>query len=300
MKKYIILILILILLYQIQCKKIEQVYEQTPESINYGSLIYASNEVNCKNCHGIDFKGNGPEAKDLDIPVPDLTGVIPPEKTYLDYFKTISIGSQRTIKDGVNYHAYYSLTDKSKWGLAHYLYSMGKEPESSEGKKIRKEAIKKANEEIVQVYSKNRKWYIGDNKPSTEREKSVPLNDLIQNTNIQLIGDLPLNILTEKDITRVQEARIQYEDGYILYQNNCQSCHGLAGEGVQGSYNLGLLEESRKEPIRNVSRRVPSYIGIPKINKNNISKEVIYNKHNFYYSDEQWNDLINYIKAITE
>lgn len=300
MKQSIFLISLFILLYQIHCKKEENFYTPSPELINYGSLIYASSEVNCKNCHGIDFKGNGPEAKDLEIPVPDLTGSIAPEKTYLDYFKVISVGSPKTIKNGINYHAYYTLTDKSKWGLAHYLYSLGKEPNTSEAKKIRREALKKANEEIIQVYSKNRKWYLGDNKPATEREKAIPLKDLIQNTNTQLTSDISSYILSESDLARVIEARIQYEEGYYLYKNNCQSCHGIAGEGVQGSYYVGLLDDSRKEPVRNIPRRLPSFIGVPKISKNQISKEIIINKHSFYYSDEQWNEIINYIKAITE
>ncbi len=301
MRKYIFLLIILTnFLYQLHCKREQQIYEPSPENISYGSLIYASSEVNCKNCHGVDFKGNGPDAKDLDIPIPDLTGSIAPEKTYLDYFKVISVGSEKTIKNGINYHAFYSLTDRSKWALAHYLYSLGKEPDTPEGKKIRKDALKKADKEIHAVYSKNRKWYMGENKPATERENPIPLKELIQNTNFKPINDLPTNVITEKDITRVNEARIQFEEGYILYQNNCQSCHGIAGEGVQGSYNLGLLDESRKEPIRNIARRLPSFIGIPKISKDNVSKEIIYNKHSFYFSDEQWNDLINYIKAITE
>lgn len=295
MKKLIFFTIIML----IYCKEKEsKIYESTPEALNYGSIIYASSEANCKNCHGIDYKGNGPEAKDLGIPVPDFTGKIPPEKTPINYFKAISVGTDKTIKNGVNYHAFYSLTDKAKWALSNYLYSLQK-PLTGKDKEKRAEELNKAYKEIENIYSKNRKWYMGENTPSSEREKPIELNELIQKTNFSLEKDETQKTLTDEQKEKIFESRKLYQEGYFLYQNNCQSCHGIGGEGIQGSQLLGILENSRYDAIKGIARRKPSFVGIPKLT-NLITKESIIQKHNYNFSDEQWNELIQYIKAITE
>ena len=300
MDKRIILLILTTSFVYINCKDSDQkIYEPTIESINYGSIVYASSEVNCKNCHGVDYKGKGPDAKDLDVPVPDLTGVIAPEKTPLDYFKAISVGTEKTKKNGLQYHAYYSLTDKAKWALANYLYSLAQEPKTNEEKKVRQESLAKAMKEVREIYSKNRKWYMGENTPSTEREPSPRLEELIQKTNFKTEQDVSVKIPTEKELEAVFVARQNYEEGYHIYQNHCQKCHGIAGEGVQGSQFLGILDHSRYDAIKGIARRKPAFVGIPPL-RNNVKKEDVLKYHSYYLTEEQWNDLINYIKAITE
>ncbi|GIX41837.1 MAG: hypothetical protein KatS3mg129_1570 [Leptospiraceae bacterium] len=256
MKKQLILVNIILTFLLISCKdKKVKIYEPTPEALSYGSLIYASSEVNCKNCHGIDYKGNGPDAKDLDISVPDFTSKIPAEKTPLDYFKAISVGTEKTIKNGMNYHAFYHLTDKAKWALANYLYSLSKGPETAKEKEIRNQALITSWKEVEEIYKKNRKWYMGENTPSTEREPAPDLNEIIQKTDFTISQDVPVKIISEQQYEKVFKARELYEDGYNLYKNNCQNCHGLAGEGVPGAKLLGILDESRFDPIKGICKK---------------------------------------------
>ncbi len=298
MKKLNILILLLAIIF---CKnQNNSIYELTPESIHLGSKIYASGEWNCKNCHGVDLKGNGPDSKDLNVKVPDLTQKVNPEKTPLDYFKVISVGTEKTIKNGINYHEYYALTDKAKWALANYLYSMQKKLENEKEKEIRKEALNKSYQEVHEFYQKNRKWYLGKNTPSNQRAKSPSLNELIQNTNYKLEQEVSTTTLSEERINKVFKAREKYQDGYEIYKNNCQFCHGIGGEGVQGSYSLGVLEDSRYEPIKNIARRKSAFIGISDLKDKNVTQQSIINKHNYYFNDEQWSELLNYINAIME
>ncbi|MCS7206026.1 MAG: cytochrome c [Leptospiraceae bacterium] len=296
---YIFLLSIITLM--LYCKKEPEVYEATPDSINYGSIVYASTEMNCKNCHGVDYKGNGPEARDLDVKVPDFTAELTPEKTPLSYFKAISVGTNNTIKDGYNYHAYYYLTDKAKWGLANFLYSLGKEPKDLEIKKQWQEAVARDMKQVKEIYKENRKWYFGENTPASERTPSPDLEKTIQKTNYTVAKDISISTLDAKRAEKISKAREDYFDGYVLYQNNCQSCHGVGGEGIQGSSHIGLLDKSRYEPIKDIARRKAAYVGIPDLKNTAISKENIQKAHqNYSFTDEQWTTLIQYIKAIVE
>ncbi|MFN3604384.1 MAG: c-type cytochrome [Leptonema sp. (in: bacteria)] len=297
--------LMIIVLVVIGCSnKEELVYEPTPEAIHLGSKIYASNEVNCKSCHGNDYKSNTSDAqeiKDSGVNVPDFTAEISPEKTPLDYFKAISVGTPNTGNEMFNYHAYYSLTDKAKWALANFLYSLGKEPSTKEGKNIRKQALQKALQEVQSVYSKNRKWYLGKNTSSFERERPQPLDELIQKANYKIEKEESYTALKEEQIQKIFDLRKENYEGAFLYKTNCENCHGMAGEGVQGSLKINLLDESRSEPIKNIARRKSSYIGIPILESNQIQREKIEKIHPEYlFTENQWNDLINYLKKITE
>ncbi len=286
------------------CKNEVKIYEATPENLHLGSKIYASSEFNCKNCHGIDYKGNTSEAKELKekgIPVTDFTGPIPPEKTPLDYFKVISVGTNRTLDGDYNYHAYYNLTDSAKWALANFLYSLGQEPKTKEEIQKRKQALQSAIQEIESIYKNNRKWYLGENTPSQQREKSRPLQEMLQNTNFKLAQEYPYKILNEQKIQKILEIQNQYIEGSLIYVNNCQSCHGIGGEGVQGAANINVLDESRYEPIKNISRRKSAFVSISSLSIDSIKLEAIQKVHpDYYFTESQWNDLIQYLKIILE
>lgn len=303
-KKFLILFLVFFMGLYIGCSKEKPIYEATPESIHLGSKIYASNEVNCKNCHGNDYKSNTPDAKEIKdsgINVPDFTAELAPEKTPLDYFKAISVGTDKTGTQEYNYHAYYNLTDTAKWALANFLYSLGKEPQSEEGKKQRKIALNKAQLEVYSIYSKNRKWYMGKNTPSQQREKSEKLEDLIQKTNYNVEKDVSISVVNNEQLKKQEKFQEENPEGYRLYKENCQSCHGKIGEGVQGQMDINVLDESRNSPIKNIARRKSAFIGIEALNASKISKENILKAHKeLYFSEDQWNVLINYLKNIME
>ncbi len=294
-------LIFIILLISGYCKKTEKpIYMPTPQALNLGSLYYANSEGNCKSCHGVDYKGKGPDAKDLQVEILDFTSEIPPEKTPYDYFMAISIGTSKTVKDGYNYHQFYSYTDAAKWAMANFLYSLAKDPSDIEKKKIKQESYAKRMQEVKEFYKHNRKWYLGDNTPSIEREKSPALNEMIQKTNFQLATDYSFESLTEQRVNQIYEARENYEYGYYVYKYKCQNCHGIGGEGIQGVKSLGLME-SRSEYVREIARRKNSFISIPSLTKAKINQKTLNEVHpDIYLSEIEGIELINYLNAIVE
>lgn len=303
MKQLQIIIIMTTFLF-IGCKNEVTVYESTPESLHFGSIVYASNEVNCKSCHGSDYKGNTSDAKELKekgISVPDFTGMIPPEKTPLDYFMAISVGTNNTKSGDYNYHAYYNLTDRAKWALANFLYSLGQQPKTQEEINKRKQALQTALQQIQSVYKTNRKWYLGLNTPSQQREKSKSLQELIQNSTFKIEQEIPFIQPTEEKIKKIIELQSEFKEGAFLYKYNCQHCHGIAGEGVQGEIKINVLDESRNEPVKNISRRKSAFVSIKPLSRDTLKKETIQKEHPYYnFTENQWNHLIQYIYKILE
>ena len=154
------------------------IYEATPDSLYNGSLYYASSEYNCKSCHGTQWDGNGPEAKNLEkdgIKVPSFTDATPPEITPVDYFKAMTVGTANTKKLPSG-HAFQSHTDRGRWAMANFLYSLAPAVATKDQAK-RQEAMTKAMEEAKQAYSESRRWNMGF-VPLAERPKSPKLEDM--------------------------------------------------------------------------------------------------------------------------
>ena len=154
------------------------IYKATADSLYNGSVYYASSEYNCKSCHGIAWDGNGPEAKGLKeqgIEVPSFTDATAPEVTPVDYFKAMTVGTENTT-DLPSGHAYQSHTDRGRWAMAHYLYSLAP-PVSSKDKAKREEAIHAAMEEVKQAYASSRRWNMGFT-PLKERPQPPKLEEM--------------------------------------------------------------------------------------------------------------------------
>ena len=154
------------------------IYEATADSLYKGSLYYASSEYNCKNCHGTAWDGNGPEAKALKeqgIEVPSFVDATPPEVTPVDYFKAMTVGTEKT-KGVPSSHAYQSHTDRGRWAMANYLYSLAP-PVAGKDKLKREEAMHKAMEEVKKAYASSRRWNMGF-KPLAERPKAPELEKM--------------------------------------------------------------------------------------------------------------------------
>ena len=154
------------------------IYEATPDSLYKGSMYYASSEYNCKSCHGTAWDGNGPEAKALKeqgLEVPSFVDATAPEVTPVDYFKAMTIGTDNT-RDLPSGHAYQSHTDRGRWAMAHYLYSLAP-PLAAKDRAKRQEAIHKAMQEVEQAYASSRRWNMGYT-PLKERPQAPRLEEM--------------------------------------------------------------------------------------------------------------------------
>jgi mono/diheme cytochrome c family protein len=289
------------------CQKEAPIYEATAEALHRGSLYYSVSEANCKSCHGTDWNGNGPEARSLKeqgLPVPDFTAPLSPDKTVLDYFKAITTGTEKT-KSLPSGHAYQSHTDRARWAMANFLYSLGK-PSSDEAR--RKAASEAAMKEVRNVYAANRRWYMGDNRPSAEREKAPALEVLLQKAGFTPSSEISIVPVSDSRREATFHAQENQEEGYILYKNNCQSCHGVFGEGSQGAVHLGALPGSG-EGKGGIPRLKPVYSSIRDLaDIGDLSSRALSSAHNnrdafgqksYALTEEQWELLADYIKSIT-
>ena len=181
--KYKIIFLLLISLTINFCNKNvdSPVYVLNQSVLINGSLYY--NEAGCVRCHGISYKGDGPEAKTLEteksLIVPNFVRALPSKTTPLDYFKVITMGTEK-FKE----HAYQNYTDRGRWAMANYLYNLSLPPESIKDKDVNQErnlALKEMMKQVEEVYSKTRRWEMGytpiDNRPQSPKlEELLPKN----------------------------------------------------------------------------------------------------------------------------
>lgn len=290
----------------VACKKTPAIYESTPEALHNGSLYYTVSQYNCVSCHGTDFKGTGPEAKDLNdrgIKVPDFTAPLSPSKTALDYFKAVTVGTENT-KSLPSAHAFQSHTDRARWAMANFLYSLGK-PSSDEAKHKAAEAA--ALKEVKAVYDVNRKWYMGDNKPSADREKAPPFSELLSKAGFTPASEPSIVPVSDARRQTAAEAQANLPEGYALYRANCQRCHGSFGEGAQGSVTLISLP-GEGEAVKGFTRRKPVQPTIPDLADADLKADALRSAHEgklaFGQSDyglnaDQWEQLSAYLKSIT-
>lgn len=290
----------------VSCNRGAPIYEATPEALHNGSLYYAVSQYNCVACHGTDWKGSGPEAKGLTaqgITLPDFTAPLSPEKTPLDYFKAMTVGTEKT-KLLPNGHAFQSHTDRARWAMANFLYLQG-QPSSDESK--RKASVEAAMKEVRKTYDSNRKWYMGDNKPSAEREKAPGLSDLLSKAGFTPDAEPSIVPVTDARRAAAATAREEHTEGFLVYQANCQKCHGIFGEGAQGAVSLvGLTAEG--EGWKGIPRRKAVQAPIPDLADRTLSAAALRSAHEakhyagqsaYGLTEEQWEQLSDYLKSIT-
>lgn len=288
----------------VSCNQPDPIYADTAEARHNGSFYYATSEANCKNCHGTEWKGDGPDARNLNPKPTDFTVQLSADKTSLDYFKAITVGTDKT-KSMPSSHAYQSLTDRSRWAMANFLYSLGKPPKNEAQ---HKKAIIAANKQIQAEYSKNRRWYMGENTPSTDRPKSVAIDQMLDQASFTPTSEISLIEVSpaRKEVTF--HAQQNQPEGYQLYRSNCQSCHGVFGEGAQGAVHLSSLE-GKGEGVGGFPRRIPVAASIRDFSETgNLSVATLkaahlnteaFGQRSPNLSEDQWNEMTNYIKSIT-
>ncbi|MBW7857899.1 MAG: c-type cytochrome [Leptonema sp. (in: Bacteria)] len=288
----------------VSCNEPDPIYADTLEVRHNGSFYYATSEANCKNCHGTEWKGDGPDARNLNPKPTDFTVALDPNKTSLDYFKAITVGTDKT-KSMPSAHAYQSLTDRSRWAMANFLYSLGK-PSKNEAQ--RKKAIIAANKEMQSEYAKSRRWYMGANTPSSDRSTSEAIDKMLDKASFTPTSEISLIEVSPARKETTFSAQKNQPEGYQLYRSNCQSCHGVFGEGAQGAVHLSSLD-GQGEGVGGFPRRKPVGASIRDFTEvGNLSVAALQAAHlnteafgqrSPSLSDDQWNEMANYIKSIT-
>jgi len=290
----------------IGCNQQPPIYEPTEEAIHNGSLYYSVSEANCKSCHGTDWKGSGPDAKGLTergIKVPDFTAKPAPAKTVLDYFKAITVGTEKT-KSLPSGHAFQFHTDRARWAMANFLFSLAKPQTTPKAIKTADEARLAALKEMQSAYSKERRWYMGDNKPSAEREHSSTVEAMLSKAGYTPTREISIVPVSDARRQATFEAQENQPQGYTLYRNNCQSCHGVFGEGAQGAVHLTSLPGTG-EGVGGVPRLQPANASIRDLADSGQqvrtahADKAAFGQKSPALTDEQWQILTDYIKSIT-
>jgi mono/diheme cytochrome c family protein len=224
------------------------VYAVGPDTIYQGSIYYATG--GCAGCHGVGFDGQGPDARELadkGVVTPGFKDVaIDPGKTPTAYFKAITVGSERV--PGHNYQAY---TDRGRWAMAHFLYSLTKKP-AGEAAQTHALAVAAGEAEAADAYAKSRRWEMGY-KPIGERPRSPALNTMLASTALEA----EISAGAVDDARRARAEALAEAPGADLYNNNCARCHGVYGEGSARAVRIGPVP-CKDEPTRNC----PVFLGV--------------------------------------
>ena len=143
-------------------------YELSKKLLIDGSIYY--NQASCANCHGLAYDGKGPAAEKLKeergLNVPNLRQTIAAKRIPEDYFKSITIGTEKFPE-----HRYNAYTDRGRWALAHYLYTLAPVPIKSSDKIVRNKALRAMYKRLSEIYSKSRRWNLSKNH--TEQQKNT-------------------------------------------------------------------------------------------------------------------------------
>lgn len=207
------------------------VYESNATVVYKGSVYFA--EAGCAKCHGVGFDGNGPDASGVQsesgLAVPGFQGVtIEPEKTPLAYFKAVTVGT-----DKLPSHSYQSYTDRGRWAMAHFLYSLTTKPSGAKGA-AHAAQLAKDEQAVHAAYAADRRWVMGY-KPIGERDKAPELGSLMKLASV----DEEYATVSADDERKAR--RDADHPGAALYENNCVQCHGKYGEGMASSKRFGLV-----------------------------------------------------------
>lgn len=275
------------------------VYDSNREVIFQGSVYYA--QAGCAKCHGVAFDGMGPDAtatkNETGLTVSGFQGTtIDPAKTPLVYFKTITMGTEKLPT-----HSNQAYTDRGRWAMAHFLYSLTTKPSGSDAHK-HESALASARTETREAYANNRRWVMGYKKIE-DRPQTPKLDELLKLT----------NVTEDRAASPVDEARVARRDrgisGYREYENNCASCHGLYGEGMASSERFGLIDcgPERKRQC-GVYLSTPDFqnsaalggVGAFKDAHDRASAEGQNLRSFSHLSDDEWQDLLGYVKNLTE
>jgi cbb3-type cytochrome c oxidase subunit III len=88
----------------------------SPASIELGREVY---EANCADCHGVDGRGTGIQASDLETPLPDFSRqAYMAEKSAQDFFLSVSSGVPPEMPP---FHS--TLEEEEIWAVSEYLHT---------------------------------------------------------------------------------------------------------------------------------------------------------------------------------
>ena len=174
----IVYLVIILVLFGAGCDQGDKraVYLSNQQTLIDGSLYY--NEAGCARCHGINYDGKGPEHQSLKnksgVIVPSFKVMLDAEKTPLDYFRTITMGTKL-----MPVHAYQSYTDRGRWAMSHFLYSLTKAPHDNKNIIKRSKALRAMQKKLEKIYSKTRRWDMGY-EPLENRAVAPKLEELMK------------------------------------------------------------------------------------------------------------------------
>lgn len=174
----------------------------SPEILEQGKALY---HVQCFACHGMSGKGEGPAASAMTPPPRNFTSG---EWRYggglLQVVKTISQGSPGTSMAGFS-----SLSLSERLALAHYVRSFGSSPAEDKPEEV--EALKKE---------------LGLDKAVAGGEAAPSAGPKIP---VAFVMKLAPSAPALADVSVASKEAAS--PGENLYQQNCLSCHGVAGKG---------------------------------------------------------------------
>lgn len=294
----------------ISCGGEPPVYESNAEVEFRGSLYYANSEAGCTGCHGNNWDGDGARGSAVrarGLTPTDFTAELPADKTVVDFFKAITMGTE-DMPD----HAYQFHTDRARWAMAHFLYSLSPEPSDREGKQNRQAALRADMAEAKAAYSDSRRWDLGYT-PVADRSRAPSVDDLIEQTGFNIVESRTVELSEERREKAIAaQSRPELERGRTLYQQNCLSCHGTFAQGGTEGRRLGLLwKPLDPEAIENPQPRSNAYLGTNDLQDSAAlnSVESFRNAHNEWqhilpsftaFTESEWTEIYQYVREITE
>ena len=204
-------------------------YQVADDTLYLGSLHYARS--GCADCHGPQWDGAGPGASQMrkqGLKTPGFAAST--DRTAVDYFKSITMGTERMPA-----HTYQQFTDRARWAMAHFLFSLSKPSEKQLS------AMKNQMAEVRQAYELAdkrgyRRWELGY-QPAPEREGTPDLDELMRDIKVED----EFSVGVHRALPYRDDGNTYEDPGAALYANNCARCHGLRGEGATGD-RFGLVD----------------------------------------------------------
>ncbi len=286
------------------------VYTVTAERMYEGSLYYASSD--CAKCHGVKWDGDGPDAtrlKKIGLTPTNFTRANP-DRSPADYFQAITgpavffqshpaakseEGGKELSRMAVS-HAYLAYTDRARWAVANYLFSLNG-PVAEKDQEKHDTSLERGARDTERAYASGRNWEVGYTRDTTA---SPDLNTLIPKA----------GIVEEESLGQVSDERrivsLEFGRGADLYRNNCAQCHGNYGQGGVSSIRFGLIPEAKSSAILNRQRAVHltavDFAQSPALGSVNAFKDGHTNGgvssayQNF--ADEDWQELYVFVKRL--
>ncbi|MBX7057271.1 MAG: cytochrome c [Leptospirales bacterium] len=272
------------------------VYANDAEVRFFGSVMY--NSAGCASCHGVLFDGHGSDTAELSargIVTPGFRDAeIPPARTPNDFFKTITVGSERLPS-----HAFQSYTDRGRWAMAYFLYAMTKQPVGAAAAE-RNAALAAAASETRTAYAASRRWEMGY-KPIGERPASPDLQSMLGAANPVDQGSAGAVDQARRD----SAAQLADHPAAEVYARNCSGCHGAFGEGRGAAQRFGLYSCKADGRLCGAYlstadlRSAPGAASLASFRGAHADSNALHVSGMDSWTEDEWNDLYSYVRGLT-